>query len=67
MQYSAIDLHVHSRYSGMADDWLLGQLGVQECYTKPSEVYEIAKRKGMDFVTLTDHDTIDGALELAVV
>src|SRR6202035_6027659 len=24
-----------------------------------------AKRRGMDFVTLTDHDTIDGALELA--
>jgi predicted metal-dependent phosphoesterase TrpH len=27
-------------------------------------VYELAKRRGMDFVTITDHDTIDGALEL---
>jgi predicted metal-dependent phosphoesterase TrpH len=28
-------------------------------------VYALAKRRGMDFVTITDHDTIDGALELA--
>ena len=26
----------------------------------PEEVYELAKRRGMDFVTITDHDTIDG-------
>ena len=25
----------------------------------------MAKRRGMDFVTITDHDTIDGCLELA--
>ena len=29
----------------------------------PDEVYELAKRRGMDFVTITDHDTIDGALD----
>ena len=29
------------------------------------EVYDLAKRRGMDFVTITDHDTIDGCLELA--
>ena len=29
------------------------------------EVYELAKRRGMDFVTITDHDTIDGCLEIA--
>ncbi|HEV3093336.1 MAG TPA: glycosyltransferase, partial [Solirubrobacteraceae bacterium] len=28
-------------------------------------VYELAKRRGMDFVTITDHDTIDGALQVA--
>ncbi|HET9593033.1 MAG TPA: PHP-associated domain-containing protein, partial [Solirubrobacterales bacterium] len=28
-------------------------------------MYELAKRRGMDFVTITDHDTIDGCLELA--
>ena len=40
-------------------------LGLPECATPPQEVYELAKRRGMDFVTITDHDTIDGALALA--
>ena len=40
-------------------------LGLPECATPPEEVYELAKRRGMDFVTITDHDTISGALELA--
>ena len=40
-------------------------LGLPECATPPQEVYELAKRRGMDFVTITDHDTIDGALEIA--
>jgi len=40
-------------------------LGLPECATPPQEVYELAKRRGMDFVTITDHDTIAGALELA--
>ena len=40
-------------------------LGLPECATPPEEVYELAKRRGMDFVTITDHDTIDGALEIA--
>jgi glycosyltransferase involved in cell wall biosynthesis/predicted metal-dependent phosphoesterase TrpH len=36
-----------------------------ECATPPQEVYELAKRRGMDFVTITDHDTIAGVLEIA--
>ena len=40
-------------------------LGLPECATPPEEVYELAKRRGMDFVTITDHDTIDGALAIA--
>ncbi|MGN6664090.1 MAG: glycosyltransferase [Solirubrobacterales bacterium] len=36
-----------------------------ECATPPEEVYELARRRGMDFVTITDHDTIDGCLELS--
>ena len=40
-------------------------LGLPECATPPEEVYELAKRRGMDFVTITDHDTIDGALQIA--
>src|SRR5918992_1119529 len=40
-------------------------LGLPECATPPEEVYELAKRRGMDFVTITDHDTIAGVLEIA--
>ncbi len=58
------DLHVHSRFSGPADLPLLGRF-VRECYSEPEAVYELAKRRGMDLVTLTDHDSIEGALRLA--
>src|SRR6185503_5967920 len=40
-------------------------LGLPECATPPEEVYEVAKHRGMDFVTITDHDTIDGCMEIA--
>jgi predicted metal-dependent phosphoesterase TrpH len=58
------DLHVHSWHSGAADVPVLGLLG-RECYSDPLEVHERALARGMDLVTLTDHDTIDGALRLA--
>ena len=31
----------------------------------PEEVCALAQRRGMDFVTITDHDTIDGVLTIA--
>jgi predicted metal-dependent phosphoesterase TrpH len=58
------DLHVHSRYSGRAEVPVLEHVG-RECYSHPLDVYEQARRRGMDLVTLTDHDTIEGALSLA--
>jgi predicted metal-dependent phosphoesterase TrpH len=58
------DLHVHSRHSGPADLPVLRHLG-RECYSEPREVYERARARGMDLVTLTDHDSIEGALEIA--
>ena len=36
-----------------------------ESYSEPRAVYDEARRRGMDLFTLTDHDTIAGALELA--
>ena len=63
-----VDLHLHSRASGSATNvWVKGlgdEVGVRESYTPPEETYRMAKRAGMDFVTLTDHETIDGALSL---
>jgi len=58
------DLHVHSWYSGHAQVPFLEHVG-RECYSHPVEVHDRARRRGMDLVTLTDHDTIEGALSLA--
>jgi len=62
---SRVDLHCHSTASAVSKLGVQRALGLPECATPPQEVYELAKRRGMDFVTITDHDTIDGALELA--
>lgn len=60
-----IDLHVHSKYSVRPSQWVLQKLGCPECFTEPAEVYRIARRKGMDLVTITDHNTISGSAEIA--
>ena len=60
-----VDLHCHSSASEVAKLGVQRALALPECATAPREVYELAKRRGMDFVTITDHDTIDGVLELA--
>lgn len=62
---SRCDLHVHSKRSDRPGEWYLERLGAPESYTEPLEVYRLARERGMDFVTLSDHDTIDGALEIA--
>jgi glycosyltransferase involved in cell wall biosynthesis/predicted metal-dependent phosphoesterase TrpH len=58
-------MHCHSTASHYSKLGVQRSLGLPECATPPEEVYELAKRRGMDFVTITDHDTIDGCLELA--
>ncbi len=58
------DLHVHSTASELSKLGIQRSLQLPESATTPEEVYELAKRRGMDFVTITDHDTIDGALSL---
>jgi glycosyltransferase involved in cell wall biosynthesis/predicted metal-dependent phosphoesterase TrpH len=60
-----IDLHVHSKHSTHPNEWILRKLGAQESYTEPEDVYRIAKARGMDAVTITDHNTIDGCLAIA--
>ncbi len=57
-------MHVHSTASELSKLGIQRSLHLPECATPPEEVYELAKRRGMDFVTITDHDTIEGALEL---
>jgi glycosyltransferase involved in cell wall biosynthesis/predicted metal-dependent phosphoesterase TrpH len=59
------DLHCHSTASRESKLGVQRAAGLPECATPPHEVYELAKRRGMDLVTITDHDTIAGVLEIA--
>jgi predicted metal-dependent phosphoesterase TrpH len=54
------DLHLHSTASGMCDTPGLTRI-CKESYNEPAAVYERCKRQGMSIVTLTDHNSIDGA------
>lgn len=36
----------------------------RDCYSNPEDVYLVAKARGMDLVTITDHDSIEGCLAL---
>ncbi len=60
-----VDLHLHSRFSQESDLWILRQAGVGESNTDPETAYQVCKNTGMTYVTLTDHNTIEGALRLA--
>jgi glycosyltransferase involved in cell wall biosynthesis/predicted metal-dependent phosphoesterase TrpH len=63
--FSRADLHCHSSASARSRLGVQRAVGLPECATPPEEVYAQAKRRGMDFVTITDHDTIAGALAIA--
>ncbi len=60
-----IDLHVHSKYAGRFKLFVLNSLEVEECYTEPEDLYSTMMERGMSMVTITDHDAIDGCLEIA--
>ena len=54
------DLHMHTSFSGWSH---LRLVDAQDCYMPPEQAYQVARRRGMDFVCFTDHDTINGALD----
>jgi glycosyltransferase involved in cell wall biosynthesis len=59
------DLQVHSRYSDRPSEWVLRKLGVPESYSSPREIYDRLRQQGFDWVTITDHNRIEGCLEIA--
>lgn len=59
------DLHVHSKHSNRPTEWILRQVRAPESFTEPREIYRLSRERGMDFVTISDHDSITGALEIA--
>jgi len=61
MSWKKMDMHVHSCFSV---EPVPGVVGVSfQPKETPEELYHRAKARGMDFVTITDHDTIDGCLD----
>lgn len=54
------DLHVHTRHSGTGH---LCMPRLRRGLPEPGELYRSARARGMDLVTFTDLDTIDGCLE----
>jgi hypothetical protein len=62
MELKKADLHLHTDASDDHIDWPF-RLPMKPILS-PLETYTLAKSRGMDYVTFTDHDTIDGAMRL---
>ena len=62
---SRVDLHLHTRHSLRSPEWLLRRLDVPASVSDPGELQGKLCRAGMDFVTFTDDDSIEGCLEIA--
>lgn len=56
-----VDLHVHTVFSNFRH---LKALRARDSYNDPLRVYDRCREIGCDYVAITDHDTIDGALDL---
>ncbi len=62
---SRCDLHVHSRFSTDSGNYALRRARLGESYTEPERVYAVCRKRGMRFVTISDHNTLEGALRIA--
>jgi glycosyltransferase involved in cell wall biosynthesis len=62
---SCADLHVHSKHSDRPSEWFLRRIGAPESFVEPRELYAACRERGMDFVTVTDHNSLGGSLEIA--
>jgi glycosyltransferase involved in cell wall biosynthesis len=60
-----IDLHVHSSHSTRPSQWFLQKIGCPESFTAPGALYRMARERGMERVTITDHNRISGVAEIA--
>jgi hypothetical protein len=56
---------VHSRYSDASGNAGIRALRSAESFTDPIAVYHAQRARGMDFVTITDHNTLAGSLAIA--
>ena len=64
-----VDGHIHSCYSGQKPTRYVGTpltklIGVRESYASPKNIHQVAKNRGLRFCTISDHDSVLGALEM---
>ncbi len=59
-----VDFHLHSYASNVTDYYAANSVSVPESYSDPVKLYHLLKQRGMSLVTLTDHNSIAGVLEL---
>ena len=62
---SRCDLHVHSIHSTDSGNYALRRARLGESYTSPERVYRTCRARGMSLVTISDHNTVEGALRIA--
>ena len=62
---SRCDIHIHSKFSARSEEWLFRRFDFPDSCTEPVALYEQLRAAGMDFITITDHDSIDGCLAIA--
>jgi glycosyltransferase involved in cell wall biosynthesis len=65
MKRMRCDLHVHSVRSTDSGNYALRRARLGESYTAPERVYDVCRARGMSVVTISDHNTLEGALRIA--
>src|SRR5262245_12508805 len=64
LRHARVDFHIHSYASNVTDYYTSNLLAIPESYSDPFEIYRALKLRGMDLVTLTDHNSIEGVRQL---
>jgi glycosyltransferase involved in cell wall biosynthesis len=62
---SRCDLHVHSVASTDSGNYALRRARLGESFTAPERIERLCRRRGMTFVTISDHNTLEGVLRIA--
>jgi glycosyltransferase involved in cell wall biosynthesis/predicted metal-dependent phosphoesterase TrpH len=60
-QTGRVDFHLHSLASNKTTYYAANAFSIPESYSDPVALYALLKSRGMSLVTLSDHNTIDGA------
>lgn len=60
-----IDLHCHSNASNDASEAVLNAMRCPESDSTARELLRLTHNRGMDFVTITNHDSIPGVSTIA--